>query len=103
MQMALSPVSTTTSSWTPLRAATRAQTLTATASSPAWTSIISCRPSKPVAEYHTEESAVETKCFRTAREFRTWLDRHHADSGELLVCFHKVHTGTPCMTWPESV
>jgi uncharacterized protein YdeI (YjbR/CyaY-like superfamily) len=41
--------------------------------------------------------------FATASAFRAWLDRHHASAGELLVGFHKVGTGRPCMTWPESV
>jgi uncharacterized protein YdeI (YjbR/CyaY-like superfamily) len=29
--------------------------------------------------------------------------RHHATAPELLVGFHKRHTGTPSLTWPESV
>ena len=41
--------------------------------------------------------------FRTAPEFRRWLQRNHARSAELLVGFHKVGSGTPSISWPESV
>jgi uncharacterized protein YdeI (YjbR/CyaY-like superfamily) len=41
--------------------------------------------------------------FATAAAFRAWLERHHASAAELLVGFHKVGSGTRCMTWPESV
>jgi len=41
--------------------------------------------------------------FATAAAFRAWLERHHASAPELLVGFHKVGSGTPSMTWPESV
>ena len=41
--------------------------------------------------------------FGSAREFRTWLERNHASAGELVVGYHKRHTGKPSMTWPESV
>lgn len=41
--------------------------------------------------------------FADARAFRTWLDLHAASAAELLVGFHKVGTGQPCMRWPESV
>lgn len=35
--------------------------------------------------------------------FRAWLERHHRTASELLVGFHKRHTGRPSLTWPESV
>jgi len=35
--------------------------------------------------------------------FRSWLEEHHASAAELWVGYHKVGTGTPSMTWPESV
>jgi uncharacterized protein YdeI (YjbR/CyaY-like superfamily) len=35
--------------------------------------------------------------------FRAWLRKNHLSARELLVGFHKRHTGTRCMTWPESV
>jgi uncharacterized protein YdeI (YjbR/CyaY-like superfamily) len=41
--------------------------------------------------------------FPTAADFRGWLERHHADTSELLVGFHKVGSGRPSLTWPESV
>ncbi len=41
--------------------------------------------------------------FATAAEFRTWLRRHGATATELLVGFHKLGSGTPSMSWPESV
>jgi uncharacterized protein YdeI (YjbR/CyaY-like superfamily) len=41
--------------------------------------------------------------FATAEDFRAWLAEHHATATELLVGFHKKGTGTPSLTWPESV
>lgn len=41
--------------------------------------------------------------FRTAADFRAWLERHHASARELLVGFRKKGTGKPSITWPESV
>ena len=41
--------------------------------------------------------------FATAAEFRRWLHTNHATATELLVGFHKVGSGQPSMTWPESV
>lgn len=41
--------------------------------------------------------------FRTAADFRAWLERHHASQRELLVGFRKNGTGKPSITWPESV
>ena len=41
--------------------------------------------------------------FATAAEFRRWLEANHATAPELLVGFHKTHTGRPSMTWTESV
>lgn len=41
--------------------------------------------------------------FATAGEFRAWLEAHHETAPELLVGFHKTTSGTPSMTWPESV
>jgi uncharacterized protein YdeI (YjbR/CyaY-like superfamily) len=43
------------------------------------------------------------KFFATPGQFRHWLARNHATATELVVGFHKRATGTPCMTWPESV
>lgn len=41
--------------------------------------------------------------FETAAAFRRWLVKHAATRGELVVGFHKVGSGAPSMTWPESV
>jgi uncharacterized protein YdeI (YjbR/CyaY-like superfamily) len=41
--------------------------------------------------------------FRSASEWRAWLERHHADSDEVLVGFHRRGTGKPSLTWSESV
>jgi uncharacterized protein YdeI (YjbR/CyaY-like superfamily) len=41
--------------------------------------------------------------FDTAEDFRSWLAAHAHETKELLVGFHKVGTGKPCMTWSESV
>ncbi|MEO8703603.1 MAG: YdeI/OmpD-associated family protein [Kofleriaceae bacterium] len=41
--------------------------------------------------------------FATPEAFHAWLAEHHADRDELLVGFHKRDSGTPSMTWPESV
>jgi uncharacterized protein YdeI (YjbR/CyaY-like superfamily) len=41
--------------------------------------------------------------FPEPERFRRWLERHHATAVELWVGFHKKHTGTPSITWPESV
>ena len=41
--------------------------------------------------------------FPTPAAFRAWLRRHHRTTKEVLVGFHKRHTGKPTLTWPESV
>jgi uncharacterized protein YdeI (YjbR/CyaY-like superfamily) len=41
--------------------------------------------------------------FGNPEEFRAWLEKHGAKEGELLVGFHKVGTGKPSLTWPQSV
>jgi len=41
--------------------------------------------------------------FESPEAFRRWLARHHAGADELWVGFHKKRTGTPSVTWPESV
>jgi uncharacterized protein YdeI (YjbR/CyaY-like superfamily) len=41
--------------------------------------------------------------FATADHFRAWLEKHHASATELVVGFHKRHTGRASMTWTESV
>src|SRR5262245_6138860 len=41
--------------------------------------------------------------FPTPAAFRAWLAANHAKAGEILVGFHKVSTGKPSLTWPQSV
>lgn len=43
------------------------------------------------------------KFFENPKAFRSWLETHAATTSELLVGFHKVDSGHPSMTWPESV
>src|SRR5687768_5950723 len=49
------------------------------------------------------KSAQRATYFAGPAEFRAWLAKHHADRDVLLVGFHKRATGTPSMTWVESV
>ena len=46
---------------------------------------------------------MKPKFFATPDDFRIWLEKHHADTPELWVGFHKKDTGRPSVTWPESV
>ena len=46
---------------------------------------------------------MEPRFFSTPGEFRAWLTKHHEAATELIVGFHKKHTGRPSMTWTESV
>jgi uncharacterized protein YdeI (YjbR/CyaY-like superfamily) len=41
--------------------------------------------------------------FPTLAQWRTWLEKNHADAAELWVGFHKKGSGKPSITWPESV
>lgn len=47
-----------------------------------------------------EESATY---FRSAGEFREWLESHHQEADELWVGYFKKGTGEDTMTWSESV
>jgi uncharacterized protein YdeI (YjbR/CyaY-like superfamily) len=46
---------------------------------------------------------MEPTYFASPQEFRAWLERNHQSETEILVGFHKVGSGRPSMTWPESV
>lgn len=46
---------------------------------------------------------MEPTYFATPAAFRTWLMKHHASVDVLLVGFFKKGSGTPSITWPESV
>src|SRR5262249_5443798 len=41
--------------------------------------------------------------FRTPSDLRTWFEAHHASVPELWVGYFKKGSGTPSVTWPESV
>jgi uncharacterized protein YdeI (YjbR/CyaY-like superfamily) len=48
-------------------------------------------------------AAAKPLFFASPEAFRRWLEKHHGSRKELLVGFHKVHTGKPSLTWPQSV
>src|SRR5579863_1335785 len=41
--------------------------------------------------------------FPTLADWRAWLQKHHADTAELLVGLYKRGSGRPSITWPEAV
>jgi len=41
--------------------------------------------------------------FATQQDFRNWLEKNHDKESELWVGFHKVGSGKPSLTWPQSV
>jgi uncharacterized protein YdeI (YjbR/CyaY-like superfamily) len=47
--------------------------------------------------------AMNPAFFKSADEFRAWLEANHDTAKELWVGYHKKGTGKPSMTWPESV
>lgn len=51
----------------------------------------------------TSAKQTDALYFESPAAFRRWLEAHHASADELLVGFHKAHTGRPTLTWPESV
>lgn len=46
---------------------------------------------------------MSARYFDSPAAFRAWLKAHHAKATELLVGFHKAHTGKPTLSWSESV
>src|SRR5215217_3893638 len=48
-------------------------------------------------------AAMKIKYFKSARDFRQWLDKHHATMGEIWVGYYKKSSQQASMTWPESV
>jgi uncharacterized protein YdeI (YjbR/CyaY-like superfamily) len=46
---------------------------------------------------------VKPTFFPAAKEFRKWLEEHHAAARELWVGFYKKSTGRASIAWPESV
>ena len=49
------------------------------------------------------DSDPKVRFFATPDKWRQWLDKHHAKADELWVGYHKKGSGTPSITWPESV
>ena len=48
-------------------------------------------------------SGSEPTFFAKPSQFRNWLKKNHKTELELIVGFWKVDSGSPSMTWPESV
>jgi uncharacterized protein YdeI (YjbR/CyaY-like superfamily) len=46
---------------------------------------------------------LKPRFFASPAHFRAWLEKNHASAAQLWVGFHKVHTGKPSLTWPQSV
>jgi uncharacterized protein YdeI (YjbR/CyaY-like superfamily) len=46
---------------------------------------------------------VQPTFFKTVREFERWLAKHHRKASLLLVGFHTVASGAPCMRFPEAL
>jgi len=45
----------------------------------------------------------DVKFFATPAAWRAWLAKHHRTVTQQWVGFHKVRSGKPCITWPQSV
>ncbi len=50
-------------------------------------------PGKPIA----------TLDVRTRAAWRAWLKKHHRSATEIWLVFHKLHTGTPCIDYEDSI
>jgi uncharacterized protein YdeI (YjbR/CyaY-like superfamily) len=46
---------------------------------------------------------MKIKYFKSANEFRSWLEKNHATTPELWVGYYKKSSLQPSITWPESV
>ena len=46
---------------------------------------------------------MKIKYFKSAHDFRRWLEKNHASTPELWVGYHKKSSKQPSMSWPESV
>jgi uncharacterized protein YdeI (YjbR/CyaY-like superfamily) len=46
---------------------------------------------------------MKIKYFKSAKDFRRWLEKNHASTQELWVGYYKKNSGRPSITWPESV
>jgi uncharacterized protein YdeI (YjbR/CyaY-like superfamily) len=47
--------------------------------------------------------SLKPRFFPKLADWRSWLEKHHADTDELWVGFYKRDSGRPSITWPESV
>lgn len=50
-----------------------------------------------------ERNDAEPRFFARPEDFRRWLAAHHTKESALRVGFHKLGSGKPSITWPESV
>jgi uncharacterized protein YdeI (YjbR/CyaY-like superfamily) len=48
-------------------------------------------------------AAMKIKYFKSAHDFRRWLEKNHAITQELWVGYYKKSSRQPSITWPESV
>jgi uncharacterized protein YdeI (YjbR/CyaY-like superfamily) len=48
-------------------------------------------------------AVMKIKYFKSAHDFRRWLEKHHAIRQELWVGYYKKSSQQPSITWPESV
>lgn len=51
----------------------------------------------------TRQTAMKPVFFKSAADFREWLDQHHADARELLVGFYRRESGRGGITYPEAL
>lgn len=45
---------------------------------------------------------MDASFFRSEKAFRTWLEKNHAKSTELVVGFYNKDSGKPSITYPEA-
>src|SRR6266403_1978190 len=48
-------------------------------------------------------AAMKIKYFKSAHDFRRWMEKNHAITQELWVGYYKKSSRQPSITWPESV
>jgi len=46
---------------------------------------------------------MKVRYFKSANDFRRWLEKNHATAQELWVGYYKKSSQQPSVTWPESV
>jgi uncharacterized protein YdeI (YjbR/CyaY-like superfamily) len=46
---------------------------------------------------------MKVKYFKSANDFRRWLEKNHATTQELWVGYYKKSSQQPSITWPKSV